>query len=512
MIYLLSFDREIVVRALQEEQKCDGKEYLEKIIQVPFDIPEADKTLVNAVFFERLTNIIFAEQYNLDHEYWRMVFQTRIFPYIVNIRDVNRVLNAFEFKYNLMKDEIDAFDLLAITVLQIYAPEIFGWIHDNTDYLTGSIQTAGGITGVEQSKNRENYKKLFGEIYPEAPGRMLNIIQTLFPVFSWKTGGHNRYSDSNEELRKKDRIASAERIKRYFNLSLEAITISKARLKGTIYDDNDKQLNEYFQQLLRDNLLTEYIQELMAYIPDIPQDRIALLIKIQTSEEAYKVNSIFAPKPARICYNAMISIFQNNSAEKNLSLLKELISSGDISNISILCELVEEMEEAHGRIGKSVYSTHQFINDSEIPIIEKSLLERIKIIAETGNIFDYREVKYTCSMWKFLEKDSYDQYMKRLLCQPENVPKYLQLCAGTWSTGKMNGWKFAEENFSEYINKQDAYTRICSLKNTEKFSALDISDKQIAVAFYLWVNSETDDYYEINREKVDSLIPEWEKM
>ena len=101
MIYLLSFDREIVVRALQEEQKCDGEEYLEKIIQVPFDIPEADKTLVNAVFFERLTNIIFAEQYNLDHEYWGMVFQTCISPYIVNIRDVNRVLNAFEFKYNL---------------------------------------------------------------------------------------------------------------------------------------------------------------------------------------------------------------------------------------------------------------------------------------------------------------------------------------------------------------------------------------------------------------------------
>lgn len=92
MIYLLAFDREIVVRALQEEQKCDGEEYLEKIIQVPFDIPEADKTLVNAVFFERLTNIMSAEQYNLDHEYWGMVFQTCISPYIVNIS---------EFKYNL---------------------------------------------------------------------------------------------------------------------------------------------------------------------------------------------------------------------------------------------------------------------------------------------------------------------------------------------------------------------------------------------------------------------------
>ena len=35
MIYLLSFDREIVSRALSDEQKCDGEAYLEKIIQVP---------------------------------------------------------------------------------------------------------------------------------------------------------------------------------------------------------------------------------------------------------------------------------------------------------------------------------------------------------------------------------------------------------------------------------------------------------------------------------------------
>ena len=30
MIYLLSFDREVVTRALQEEQNCNGEEYLER--------------------------------------------------------------------------------------------------------------------------------------------------------------------------------------------------------------------------------------------------------------------------------------------------------------------------------------------------------------------------------------------------------------------------------------------------------------------------------------------------
>ena len=39
-IYLLAFDKEIVARALTEVQQYDGEKYLEKIIQVPIEIPE----------------------------------------------------------------------------------------------------------------------------------------------------------------------------------------------------------------------------------------------------------------------------------------------------------------------------------------------------------------------------------------------------------------------------------------------------------------------------------------
>lgn len=38
--YLLSYDKEIVVRALHDVQTCNGEEYLEKIIQVAFDVPK----------------------------------------------------------------------------------------------------------------------------------------------------------------------------------------------------------------------------------------------------------------------------------------------------------------------------------------------------------------------------------------------------------------------------------------------------------------------------------------
>ena len=51
-IYLLAFDREVVVRALAEVQKGDGAEYLEKVIQVPFELPSPNADDIHQVFLQ----------------------------------------------------------------------------------------------------------------------------------------------------------------------------------------------------------------------------------------------------------------------------------------------------------------------------------------------------------------------------------------------------------------------------------------------------------------------------
>ena len=50
-IYLLSFDQDVVSAALEDVLKVNGKEYLEKIIQVRFDVPKAnDSDIYNCLF------------------------------------------------------------------------------------------------------------------------------------------------------------------------------------------------------------------------------------------------------------------------------------------------------------------------------------------------------------------------------------------------------------------------------------------------------------------------------
>ncbi len=517
MIYLLSFDREVVTRALQEEQKCDGEEYLEKIIQVPFEVPEANKDLVNKVLFARLDDIFFSEEDSdiyFDSEYWGTVFSNCISPFIDSIRDVNRVVNAFEFKYGLMREEINATDLLALTTLQVCAPTVFSWIYHNSNTLTGSVESAGGVTGVEQKDNLNKYLELFNGVYPENPHCMMKVVQVLFPKFAWRTGGYIYSDESNNELRYKDRIASAERINRYFNLSLEEISISKKQIQSTITDYSKEQLVDYLSQLLKSDMLVSYLQELLARIHDIAPDRrkifVDALIEMQTLNEAYDRKSVFLPIPAAKCYNAMIEILKRDNHESNTKLLKELLENVEAKNLAIISRIVEEIEDAFGRMGDYAKSWRQFVEESSLEEIEHTILEKIKLFSENENYFDYKMVEYIRNLWRYLDKESWDSYMKKILQQPANVPKYLGLCAGAWSAGEMSGWSFRNESFVEYIDKQEAYHKICSIKNTEEFSTLNYSVKEIAIAFYLWCSNEEDDYHNLNKEAVATLIPQWE--
>ena len=80
---------------------------------------------------------------------------------------------------------------------------------------------------------------------------MIQIVQTLFPKFSWLTGGYHYSGDSDDELRKKQKIACRTRAGLYFNLSLDDVAISKQEILESINDFDRGELNNYFNKLIK---------------------------------------------------------------------------------------------------------------------------------------------------------------------------------------------------------------------------------------------------------------------
>ena len=89
-------------------------------------------------------------------------------------------------------------------------------------------------------------------------------------------------------------------------------------------------------------------------------------------------------------------------------MVKELIKNASAKNVSIICKIIDDVEAAYGRDRNSINSSYQFVEEANLNVLEKELLDKIKELAETENFFDYKEVESIYRIWKYLDKESLD--------------------------------------------------------------------------------------------------------
>ncbi len=78
VIYLLAFDRKVVENCLGEGKRISGKEFLEKIVQVPFEIPHVGNTTLRKIFMKEMK--VFLSNYpNIINRYLHVSLRVLIF-------------------------------------------------------------------------------------------------------------------------------------------------------------------------------------------------------------------------------------------------------------------------------------------------------------------------------------------------------------------------------------------------------------------------------------------------
>ena len=474
MIYLLSFDRSVVARALSEEQKCDGEEYLEKIIQVPFDVPVAKKEHINKILVSYLDEFVADIPKDMfDQEHWEYVFRNCISEFIHSIRDVNRIVNSYKLKYSLMHSETNWVDLLCITTLQISAPEIYNWIKDNIDSLAGSYYK--GISGVQEKENKKEYISTFSTIYPKNPELMLKIIQTLFPQFCWHTGGYSK-TEEEHKLRYLQRIASPQHSKLYFHLSLDDVDVSRTEVLKTVNKYNQEQLHLYLESLKLGDSLRTYLQELNCCIDIIPEDRLEMffdeIIKLQLDSEIEKRKSIFEPSIPFDCHRCIWSILKRMDEDLIVKVIKNFIHNSTTSEFLILLQYIVRIEQSYARIGNDSDYFYQVVSEESLSALEEECFTKIKSIQDDDTLIDNNKFHFLENMWQYLNQEHYEEYIIRCLKDEKNIPKLLCFWTITWRMGSDRGWKFEKESVEQYITVEDAYSGVQKLKQTYMFNSL----------------------------------------
>ncbi|PPF20876.1 P-loop NTPase fold protein [Rathayibacter sp. AY1A7] len=213
IIYLLAFDRERVESAL-DEQNIPGRSYLEKIVQLGFDLPIPRESAVRAVLFDRLNSIIGeVENIRFDGKRWVDVYFEVVEPLIANLRDVSRFAISARSTLISLGSEIEVVDLVALEAIRIFRPELFRGLRDVRSELT-TVSASFGSRSNEREKAKID--QLLGSA-GEDVGLVKALVARVFPAGLQYTANNYHGSGSERIWRRNHLLAHRENLNHYFD-------------------------------------------------------------------------------------------------------------------------------------------------------------------------------------------------------------------------------------------------------------------------------------------------------
>lgn len=171
VLYLLSFDDAIVHKALSQTAEKIDSDFLEKIVQVSLKLPPPWHSELHQLLYTRL-NAILGDASPADELRWERMLTGAIDPYLDTPRDVTRLANSIQVVWPNVKGDVDLTDLIGITTLQLFDPEVYALIRDEietityADYEYESDEDLGKRLEPSTAKNPEAAKEAMTILFP----------------------------------------------------------------------------------------------------------------------------------------------------------------------------------------------------------------------------------------------------------------------------------------------------------------------------------------------------------
>lgn len=222
-IYLLSFDQDVVSRALEDVLKLNGKEYLEKIIQVRFDVPRSNDSDFYKYLFAGLDSLIdklpnqSKQLFKNSQSYFSNIFHSGIKIYFNDIRSIKRFLNSLEFNISQLNNngvmEINVIDFIAIEALRLFEPKLYRFISENKELFT---QISSSYNRQDDAMRKSNLEGGFNLIENNHKESVIELLIEVFPPIRGVLKNNYYGEDWKNEWNSQLRICAALHFDSYF--------------------------------------------------------------------------------------------------------------------------------------------------------------------------------------------------------------------------------------------------------------------------------------------------------
>lgn len=496
IIYFLPMDREAVISALDKKHVGNGEKYLEKIVQIPFSIPELDKESLRNILDTKVQKIIddnSQEKQIIDLDYKESIYYNCISLYVKNLRDVNRVLNIFKFRYSIFKNEICVEDILALSIVEALDPRLFKWIYLNKSILCLKDNDNRDTREYRNSKIKElNLKQIEAD-------RALKLVSVLFPNFAVKVEYFYTGKGTWSEARAKMRIANLDRFEMYFTFDLQKLPIKHAELINFLSNYSYNEMHQFIQSKESSDALEYLISEVNARVESLDSKRGFDIAKAFINSGNHLDNKYTSRGVGLMM--ALDYMLEN--------LLRVLIKLNPPH--TLLLQLVRDIDNDCIGLFTSIILRCSMSNEEERRVKDK-LIARIENVSENERIFETLRFAIALKFWEAESPNSYQYFVDKVLEDDIKTLKFICAFTSRWNNSNHeSGWGFYTENFESIITVEEILNKIEKLRNIIPYNNNKFSDKEKLklATFYLLYTSDSDDY--VSEKTALQLLKKWKE-
>lgn len=487
-IYLLSFDKDVVINALKKVQEGSGNEYLEKVVQVPFEIPQISKREVEHFLFKNLDELIqYIAEERWDQTYWGNIYHSGLKHLFNNIRDVNRYLNSLSFGFHLVKDEVNPIDFIAITAMQVFIPNLYKSIKDNKVLFAG-IKDSYPESEDAREKEQSRIEIILNQVDELQPDILTDFLQRLFPRMENVSYSHSFL----ESWRKKGRICSPDIFDTYFKLFIPKDEISLREIERILSTGND--IEAFSSELLKlnqDNKIIRFLERMEDYTrEDIPEENIVPIINVlmdigdlfPDGSRGFSATST----PMRILRLFFQLSHRYLEHKKRFEIFTDAIKNSKKSLYTIVNEISVQCEQ-HGKYGfngKPEPPEKTTVNTEQLDELIKLALNKIVDWSLTGKLASHRHMLSILYDWRrWSDSECVNDYVKSIIKKDDSLIAFMTYFLNDIRSSGMTdyvervSWRINIDNVADFVELDEVDKRLRKIQSSPKYNELRAKEK-----------------------------------
>ena len=433
--YLLAYDRDLAEKIVSERYPSEGRRYLEKIVQAPFEIPYPLRTNLLQFFWDFIKEL-WKDLKELDSERLNNLFDAVIAPEIQSPRDSIRIVNVLKVSWPAVAGEVEPTDFLALETLRVKQPRLHAILKANKDRLIGiDIGVDADHVGEDRRLRASRYEGIFlGEFQNGKREEVKKALPLLFPRLGSVWGNRENYGqpslfDLQENWERQRRVCSPKYFDTYFRFSLSPEALSITEIRSII--ENSGNENYVKQAILEANSIDEsnengnnserLLDGLKPHVKTIPIEHALAFLSGLFS--AYNIidekldqskNLIWIDNSYRICSLLEKLLLDRTTLNKRSAIISQTIRRASLR----LTAIVARQEywnycPPHHLQDRSPKPPEKFLmTKPDMEDLRQIFLTKVRAVAEDNSLLKKRNFYVILAIWEQLSDSSQSDEMK----------------------------------------------------------------------------------------------------